>query len=87
MNPFMEPPGYWRYETSGVLAPVVMKYIHRQELNAEEIGIMRAYLRQWMARGDWRVEGDLLQRVDTIRTRADIDRWIHDALAFGIDPL
>ena len=80
-------PGYWANEDSGVLAPVVKAYLDGRTLNHTEVAIMRAYLRQWMFYGDWRGASDLVARINEIRTRADLDKWLSDALELGIDPL
>lgn len=84
----MEPVGYWMNETSGVLRPVVERYLNGGALNANDVAVMRAYLRQWMA-GSFRgpMIDDLRARVDEIRTTDDLVRWLEDALDAGIDPL
>ena len=80
------PPGYWMNETTGVLRPVVERYLHGQILTAAEVAVMRAYLRQWIA-ADWPGVGKLRARIDTIVTHDDVDAWLDDALDRGIDPL
>lgn len=44
-------PGFWMNETSGVLAPVVRAYLSGARLGERPVAVMRAYLRQWVARG------------------------------------
>ena len=86
----MTAPGFWMHETSGVLRPVVEKYLTtRAPLDDDECAVMRAYLRQWMASPDWRGPDviDLCLRIDGLTSRPRIDRWLHDALDAGIDPL
>jgi hypothetical protein len=87
-------PRFWRYEKSGVLAPVVEAYLLGQPLSLEQIGVMRAYLRQWIQSPVWGANpagaGELEQlraAVALIRTREDIRRWLALALAEGMDPL
>lgn len=46
-------PGYWMHETSGVLAPAVTAYLEGGALTLKQIGIMRAYLRQWIMWPYW----------------------------------
>lgn len=81
-------PGYWQNETSGVLRPVVMRYLDGSSLDGSDIRVMKAYLAQWM-QGDW--EGDEAARlradVGKITTVADLRRWLDDAQETGIDPL
>lgn len=83
-------PGYWMNETSGVLAPAVEAYLTREEMSAEQIAAMRAYLRQWIMVGQWApTEGVMALRmmVDGISSKRDIDRWLMLAEDEGIDPL
>jgi hypothetical protein len=79
-------PGYWMYETSGVLRPAVESYLSGLPMTPEHIAAIRAYLRQWMD-GPWQGVHELTERVDAIRTRASLSAWLHDALDLGIDPL
>ena len=82
-------PGYWMHETSGALRPAVEAYLRRKEMSLLHIAALRAYLRQWINRGEWKgpaVEG-LRRAVDSIRSRDDIQAWLETALEAGIDPL
>jgi hypothetical protein len=81
-------PGFWMHETSGVLRPVVEKFIHGGVLSLAEIVTMRAYLRQWME-GDFlgpEIE-DLRAMVECIVDMPTLRRWINAAVIAGIDPL
>lgn len=82
-------PGYWMYETSGVLRPAVEAYLNRRPMSKKQIAAMRAYLRQWIAASDWR--GDEVERlrgrIDFLVSRGAIDLWLADAVQYGIDPL
>jgi hypothetical protein len=82
-------PMYWMHETTGVLRPVIEGYLHRREMTVEEIGTMRAYLRQWIM-ASWTagpVIEKLRETVDSLTTREEIDRWMGIAMDEGIDPL
>lgn len=81
-------PGYWPNEQGGVLRPVIEKYLAGDDLDDHEVGIMRAYLHQWML-GDFRGPAiDALRRdVARIRTKRELDIWLDYALDLGIDPL
>lgn len=76
-------------ETSGVLRPAIEAYLHGERMTEDQIAAMRAYLRQWIMRGDWR--GSLIDplrtMVNDIRTQSDIRRWLDLALDADIDPL
>lgn len=82
-------PGYWASETSGVLQPVVRKYLTGAELTPPEIAIMRAYLCQWVnAAGFLGPDVARLRRtVEQLGTTVDVHRWLDEALDAGIDPL
>lgn len=82
-------PGYWMYEQSGVLIPVVQAYLHGQPMTLKQIATMRAYLRQWIsAPGFIGPEIDELRgRVDGLTSQEAIDVWIYDAVEAGADPL
>lgn len=85
----MPAPGYWMNETSGVLRPAVMAYLHGEEMTAQQVVTLRAYIRQWiMAPGFVGPEVEELRgRVDSLQSREAIARWLDDADATGIDPL
>lgn len=81
-------PGYWMYETSGKLRPVIEAYLAGGPMTAEQVAIMRVYLRQWMA-CPWRGPLIIMLRrmIDDIGTREDIAAWLRAAEREGIDPL
>jgi hypothetical protein len=87
-------PGYWMHETSGVLAPVVRKYLEGGDLDEQEVAVMRAYLRQWVNAPVWlAVPGEpagleqLRRDVGGLRSSGDVKAWLERALALGVDPL
>jgi len=77
------------YEQSGVLATIVVRYLHGRDLDDNELRWMRAYLKQWInATGFFGDEVESLRRsVDSIATNQDLRRWIGRADAAGCDPL
>ena len=84
----MSEPGYWMYETSGVLRPAIVAYLKGERMSDEMIAAMRAYLRQWMT-GAWVGPeiGALRGRIDGLTSRRAISQWLADALDQDIDPL
>lgn len=92
-------PGYWRAEASGILAPVVQKYLlGRRPLTPTEIGVLRDYFTQWAEAPVWdtnphadgfsrAVLQSLRDDARAIRTMKDVDQWVQDALDQGMDPL
>ncbi len=87
-EPLVKEPRYWMYEQSGMLRPVVMKYLDGGRLGLVELGVMKAYLRQWMA-GPWTGDGvDALRvNMEEIDRQEDLDAWLRAAEELGIDPL
>lgn len=82
-------PGYWMYETTGILKPAVHHYLHRKTLSERDVAALRAYFRQWME-GDWAETSgvqELRRDVDKLLSREAIEHWLDRALAEGIDPL
>jgi hypothetical protein len=91
-------PGYWTYETSGVLRPAVMAYLHDLVLSPEHIAAMRAYLRRWIGADVWDQNpyasdqdrawlAEMRADVDTLTTRAALSIWLRRATEAGLDPL
>jgi hypothetical protein len=83
-------PKFWMYESSGVLRPVVEAYLKGQDLSTEQIGLMRAYLHQWVRSPVWKPGSQLEMlrlRICAIETRADITDCLAVAEFLGIDPL
>lgn len=84
-------PGYWKHETSGVLAPVVQAYLNGEKLNAFELRIMQNYVYQWVAHPTWKETNGRLQtlilKVAAIETQADLQQCIEAATLLGLDPL
>jgi hypothetical protein len=83
-------PGYWMYETSGVLRPAVEAFIGHRPMTDDQIAAMRGYLRQWINDGDWRGEmalENLRGAIDQLTSREAISAWLELAERIGIDPL
>lgn len=84
-------PCYWMNETSGILRPVILKYldVRAPELSPEECAILRAYLRQWVEPDVW-ASGPEIQTlrgaIDGLTNEAAIDNWYRAALEINIDP-
>jgi hypothetical protein len=79
--------GYWMNETSGVLRPIVERYLNGGDLDDAAIAIMRAYLPQWMEGEAWFGAAMLRTRVAAIATTADLRDWLNAAAEIGVDPL
>ncbi len=86
----LESPGYWMYESSGVLVPTVKAYLNGDELNPAQIATMRAYLRQWISWPGWggdHVLAKLRLDIDQLTSREAITAWCRLADNIGMDPL
>jgi hypothetical protein len=46
-------PKYWRFETGGALGFAVMTYLNGKHLDHFQIGLIRAYLSQWVQSPVW----------------------------------
>lgn len=82
-------PGFWRYEVSGALRPVIVAYLTGAAIDAAGIALMRGYLRQWIEAPVWHGPSieQLRAEVDGLTSRAAIAAWLDRAELAGIDPL
>ncbi len=90
-------PLYWRNETSGLPAAIgayLDNRIHGTSMSAEEVGLVRAYLVQWIDAPGWENNDTLWDELIALRidSRAlnspeQIQSWLREALEIGIDPL
>ena len=82
-------PGYWMYETTGILRPAVEAYLRNKPLTAADIAALQAYLRQWIFAPVWYGAGiaELRAAIDGLTNREAIETWLDAAEVLGIDPL
>jgi hypothetical protein len=90
-------PGYWMYESSGVLGPVVRAYLLGDELDAVQMKLMKAYLSQWVNSPVWDQNPhpdtgleelrSLRVRVAAINNEAELNQAIQVMTDMGMDPL
>jgi hypothetical protein len=91
-------PGYWMYETSGVLRPAIEAFLRGEPLTEAHIAAMRAYLRQWICAPVWDTNphagpeehawlARMRARIDDLTSRKAITNWLDDATDDGMDPL
>lgn len=83
------PPYFWMEEQSGALAPVVTTYMNGEPLNAQQMGLLRQYLRQYLERAV--LTGDakrqlLVDRLAKMRTAREIERFAEELAEYGIEP-
>jgi hypothetical protein len=89
-------PGYWMFETTGVLRPAVEAYVHGDPLTEAHIAALRAYCRQWIElfeppdgapAAERRIIARLRLMVDGLVDRNTISVWLMQATNIGADPL
>jgi hypothetical protein len=86
------------HESSGRLAEAMKRYLKEEPLSNYDIGLIRAYLVQWIESPVWddnpnldaagRAElQELRQAAHKITSRRAIAEWVEVATDWGIDPL
>jgi hypothetical protein len=83
----MSQPGYWMFETSGVLRPAVMAYLKGDPLSDDQIAALRAYFRQWVKGFHGPEVEELSLDVDGLISRETIDVFCKRCFEIGVDPL
>jgi hypothetical protein len=83
------PPRFWMEETSGQLAAAIEVYMRSEPLSAEQLELIKLYLRQYVERAVIAQDADrprLLERIAKLRRVGDVER-LADALSeVGIEP-
>lgn len=78
-------PFYWRYEQSGKMKQIIVKFLHKQALNQWELETLRWYVKQWiegMPNKPPSYSKVLLMSQDEL-----MGYLSGELLAYGIDPL
>lgn len=93
-----EAPKYWRHEVTGRLEGPIKRYLENAPLSGDDAMLIRLYLQQWINSLVWEMNphtndgarrklAEMRKNAREIKTRKDIDGWIHAANDIGIDPL
>jgi hypothetical protein len=88
-------PRYWMNETSGVLKPVIERFLNDQQLTDQEVSIFRAYIMQWIDSPAWDANPEggghelrmLRDAAKVVRNTTELRLWLQRAEEFGVDPL
>lgn len=90
-------PKYWMHEApGGPIVPAIQRYLNGEDAQPDDVGLIRAYLRQWIDSPVWAdgIDSDTRTSLDELRKKAreiqsrlDVDWWLGLALDLGIDPL
>lgn len=78
-------PVYWKFETSGKMRIIIVKFISRHPFNEWELETMRWYIHQWVAAMPSKPNDyNKILRM----SQAELYSYIADELlGYGIDPL
>jgi hypothetical protein len=83
------PPRFWMEETTGQLGAAIEVYMRSEPLTAEQLELIKLYLRQYVERAVIAQDADrrkLLERVAKLRRVGDVER-LADALSeAGVEP-
>ncbi len=83
-----QPPRFWMEETTGALHDAVDTYMSGEQLSSEQLDLIKIYLRQYIERAV--LAGDanrkqLLQKVDRLRTTADVEAFADELSEYGAE--
>jgi hypothetical protein len=84
-----QPPRFWMEEESGRLAEAVEVYLRSEPLDAEQLELLRLYLRQYLERAVISSDANrprLLTRIAKLRRTSDIERFADELAEVGVEP-
>jgi hypothetical protein len=87
--PVDTPPRFWMEETTGALGAAIEVYMRSEDLNPQQLTVLRIYLKQYIERAvmsDPTQRGRFLSRVQNFRGVADLERLAEDLAEVGIEP-
>ncbi|MEF3275693.1 MAG: hypothetical protein K6356_15090 [Chloroflexus sp.] len=87
--PVARPPRFWMEETTGILAAAVERYMQGEPLSADQLDVIKLYLKQYLERAVIEDSADrkrLLSRIDRLRTTRDIERFADELSEVGVEP-
>ncbi len=87
--PVARPPRFWMEETTGVLAAAIEQYMQGEPLAADQLEVIKLYLRQYLERAVLDSSADrqrLLERIARLRTTRDIERFADELSEVGVEP-
>lgn len=83
------PPRFWMEETTGRLAAAIEVYLRNEALTADQLDLIKLYLRQYIERAviaDTVDRGNLLERVATLKRVGDVERFADMLSEAGLEP-
>lgn len=83
-----EAPRFWMEEQTGALADAVETYLSGETLQAEQMDLIKIYLRQYLERAVIADNADrsrLLSRVERLRQSHDLERFADELSEWGVE--
>ncbi|MBV9788253.1 MAG: hypothetical protein JOZ51_08775 [Chloroflexi bacterium] len=82
------PPRFWMEETTGALNEAVDAYMNGEKISAEQLNVIKLYLRQYMERAMLSNDANkklLLSKIDKLKTTADVERYADEISEYGAE--
>lgn len=82
------PPRFWMEETTGVLNEAVDAYMNGERLSAEQINVIKVYLRQFIERAKLSGAANkrlLISKIDKLSKVSEIERFADEVSEYGAE--
>ncbi len=82
------PPRFWMEETTGALNEAVDAYMNGERLSAEQINVIKIYLRQFIERAKLAGAANkrlLLSKIDKLSKVSEIERFADEVSEYGAE--
>ncbi len=82
------PPRFWMEETTGALNEAVDAYMNGERLSAEQINVIKIYLRQFIERSKLAGAANkrlLLSKIDKLSKVSEIERFADEVSEYGAE--
>lgn len=82
------PPRFWMEETTGALNEAVDAYMNGERLSAEQINVIKVYLRQFIERAKLAGAANkrlLLSKIDKLSKVSEIERFADEVSEYGAE--
>jgi hypothetical protein len=83
-----KPPRFWMEETTGALADAVETYMSGEPLAAEQLDMIKLYLRQYVERAVLASDANrklLLSRVEKLKSTVDLETFADELSEYGAE--
>lgn len=83
-----KPPRFWMEEQTGALSAAIDSYMDGSKLSAQELELIKIYLRQYIERAvlsDRGQRAQLVRRIDGLRSNQDIEDFADTAAEYGAE--